>query len=360
MQCADIDGRTRSTSLVPEYEIVMPRQRAVPGCYFLLLLLAPLSGCSSLGLSLWPSQFPLLSQTKKFAAQSRGPKLLANELDKSPIIDYFVEPGDRVSIEPVELDSDLRMTGDQQVQVDGSIDLGPYGRLRVAGLTVEEIENAITERIKDADGKTEVVNVQLIETNAAKVYVLGAVGSPGAYPMQGNELVLDAILLAGGLTSTASPCDIILVRPTPPCACRVVLPVCYRQITQLGDVSTNYQLQPGDRIVVGSRTLCEELAVWRQTKPCPACGQSRCAERQPENANYTNRFMRMLQPFRRPDSVPEEVDESHEFKSEFPSLPAEQGDEDIFLEPSESNQGDPRGSRPNSDYSVVPARDFNL
>ena len=37
-------------------------------------------------------------------------------------------------------------------------------------------------------------------------------------------------------------------RPTPPRSCRVVLPICYRQITQLGDTSTNYQIKPGDRI----------------------------------------------------------------------------------------------------------------
>jgi protein involved in polysaccharide export with SLBB domain len=98
--------------------------------------------------------------------------------------------------------------------IDGSIDLGRFGRIRVAGLTVEAIEDAIANQIASLLGTPERVNVQLIETNAAHVYVLGAVGSPGTYNLDGNETVLDAILEAGGLTSKASPCDIIMVRPT--------------------------------------------------------------------------------------------------------------------------------------------------
>ena len=142
-----------------------------------------MSGCSSLGLSLWPAQFPLLIKTKHFAAANRGYHRLPNELDKSPITDYFVEPGDRLLIEPVELDSDLRLIGDQQIQVDGSIDLGKFGRLRVAGMNMEAIEQAISDRLSAVQAEPDLVNVQLVEANASKVYVLGAVGSPGTYPI---------------------------------------------------------------------------------------------------------------------------------------------------------------------------------
>ena len=59
-----------------------------------------------------------------------------------------------------------------------------------------------------------------------------------------------AILAAGGLTDRASRRSIILSRPTHPDGCRVVLPVCYDEIVQLGDTTTNYQIAPGDRIFV--------------------------------------------------------------------------------------------------------------
>lgn len=261
------------------------------------LLILFSTGCSSLGLSLWPAQFPLLNQTREFAARSPVPSGMSHELAKQPIDTYYVEPGDRLLIEPVRFDSEFPTAGDQLVQVDGSIDLGRFGRLRATGMTVEDIEVAVEERLVQMGVEREPINVQLIEANASEVYVLGEVGSPGSYALNGNETVLDAIVMAGGLTSRASPCDIILVRPTLPNECRVVQRVCYRQITQLGDVTTNYQLQPGDRVVIGSRTLCEELAFWRQTTACECCSRSRCIECQPSAVNYQNRFNKWFSAF---------------------------------------------------------------
>ena len=58
--------------------------------------------------------------------------------------------------------------------------------------------------------------------------------------------------------------------------CRVVLPVCYRQIVQLGDTTTNYQLQPGDRIYVPSQGFCESLT-GNDKKECACKGpQTSC------------------------------------------------------------------------------------
>ena len=70
---------------------------------------------------------------------------------------------------------------------------------------------------------------------------------------------------------------ILFSRPTPPESCRDVLPVCYKQIVQLGDTTTNYQMRPGDRIFVPSLTLCREmaqsLAPWHADR-CPRCQSS--------------------------------------------------------------------------------------
>jgi len=252
------------------------------------------SGCSALGLTLWPTELPLLNKAKEFASKSPNPNGLNHELSKQVVTDYFLEPGDRLAIEPTNLESKFQSIGDQVVLVDGSVDIGKFGRIRVAGLTAEMVEQAVTEQIMRVSGLQEVVNVQLIETNGSRIYVLGAVGSPGAYELKGRETVLDAILLAGGLTSKASPCDIVFVRPTNPDECRVVQRICYRQIAQLGDVSTNYQLQPGDRIIVGQRTFKEELAFWNQTTACPCCDRSRCIQCDPSKENYRNRFVTFL------------------------------------------------------------------
>jgi hypothetical protein len=82
---------------------------------------------------------------------------------------------------------------------------------------------------------------------------------PNAYPLSGRETVLDAIVQAGGLTRRAARDQIVLSRPTHPDGCRVVYPVCYDQIVQLGDTSTNYQLMPGDRVFVPSQNMLATL-----------------------------------------------------------------------------------------------------
>ena len=70
--------------------------------------------------------------------------------------------------------------------------------------------------------------------------------------------MLDGILAAGGLDQRASLTQIVLSRPTRPNGCRIVLPICYRKIVQLGDTTTNYQLMPGDRIFVPTRQVHED------------------------------------------------------------------------------------------------------
>src|SRR5262249_37300259 len=119
------------------------------------------------------------------------------------------------------------------------------------------------------------ITVRLVTRQSKVFYVLGDVNAPGAFPLNGRETVLDGILAAGGLTDRACRHGIILSRPTHPDACRVVLPICYNEIVQLGDTATNYQLQPGDRIFVPSRSFWEELCPWlaKKEKDCSPCAR---------------------------------------------------------------------------------------
>ena len=65
-----------------------------------------------------------------------------------------------------------------------------------------------------------------------------------------------------------------------PDGCRIVMPICYRHIAQMADTTTNYQLMPGDRIYVATRTLCEQLMFWEDKKSCEFCKacQSGCPD----------------------------------------------------------------------------------
>jgi protein involved in polysaccharide export with SLBB domain len=187
------------------------------------------------------------------------PPPVPRELEKTVLPAYVVEPGDVLLVQPVNLESPVRLPSDQTVLPDGKIDLGQYGRLLVAGKTVEQIEAEVQPIIQAKTPDTGPINVRLVGRNSKVYYVLGQVNAPGSFPLQGRETVLDGLVAAGGLNVRASRANIILSRPTAPDGCRVVLPVCYKQIVQLGDTTTNYQLQPGDRIYVPAQSFWEQI-----------------------------------------------------------------------------------------------------
>jgi len=195
-------------------------------------------------------------------------------LGKSLLPAYVVEPGDGLLVQPVSLDSPVRLPADQPVLIDGTVDLGKYGRPVVAGKTVPMIHAEIQALISAQEKNKEdaLVTVRLVNRVSKVYYVLGEVNSPGAYPLAGRETVLDGIIAAGGITRQASEHKIILSRPTPPHGCRMVLPICYKDIVQVGDTATNYQLAPGDRIYVPSTTMLETLCPKKQScGPCDRC-----------------------------------------------------------------------------------------
>lgn len=229
-------------------------------------------GCESLGLS--PPANQLLPVTKEMRNTAPMPPAVPRELAKELHPAYTVEPGDVLLVQPADLDAPLRLPPDQTVFADGTIDLGVYGRPVVAGKILAQIEAEVKDIVnaKEKAKETIAVTVRLIGRNSKVYYVLGEVNAPGAFPISGRETVLDGIIAAGGITRRASEQNVVLSRPTPPEGCRVVFPVCYTNIVQLGDTTTNYQLQPGDRIYVPGKGLLEGIFPQRCVKGGPCAG----------------------------------------------------------------------------------------
>jgi protein involved in polysaccharide export with SLBB domain len=239
-----------------------------------------LTGCSltpGKSLTLFPEGHLLLDSAQEMRQAAPAPLPLPRELDKHLLPAYVVEPGDVLLVQPANLESPVRFPADQPVLLDGTINLGRYGHVVVAGKTIEEIASLLRSTVEATTKDVGPITVRLVNRVSKVYYVLGEVNAPGSFPVQGRETVLDAILTAGGLTDRASRRNIILSRPTAPDSCRIVIPICYREIVQLGDTSTNYQIAPGDRIFVPTRTFWEELC--RNKPECPPCGgpQTPCA-----------------------------------------------------------------------------------
>jgi protein involved in polysaccharide export with SLBB domain len=237
----------------------------VVGAALAVLLVA---GCSTggRGLTLFPEGHRLLESAAELRQDPSATLTLPRELEKQPLLPYVVEPGDQLWVQSADPDSPVRLPGDQAVLPDGTISLGKYGQALVAGKTIPEIEAVVQAQVHDASR----IVVRLVSRQSKVYYVLGEVNAPGAFPLSGRETVLDGIIAAGGLTDRASRGNIIVSRPTHPNQCRIVLPVCYSEIVQLGDTTTNYQLAPGDRIYVPTRN-CWSSLFGESHKDCP-CG----------------------------------------------------------------------------------------
>jgi hypothetical protein len=106
--------------------------------------------------------------------------------------------------------------------------------------------------------ESQMVFVDVTAYNSNNYYILGDVLVTGKLPWTGNETVLDALQHAGGLMTTAEPKDIRLVRPARGGKPARVYKVDLASIQERGDVSTNYQLFPNDRLVVGRNDVVKK------------------------------------------------------------------------------------------------------
>jgi polysaccharide export outer membrane protein len=188
------------------------------------------------------------------------------ECAKRPLPPYTAEPPDILLI---ELDPTLSgktftvIGGSHLVRPDGTVNLGGYGNVYVAGMTLDEIREAVIQKVKavlteksvkDINGA---LNVDVIAYNSKVYYVITDGGGYGEQvypiPITGNETVLDAIGKINGLPAVASKKRVSLAR-----ACQAdafhpeVLPVDWCAIASRADPTTNYQLAPGDRVYVNS------------------------------------------------------------------------------------------------------------
>jgi len=150
------------------------------------------------------------------------------------------------------------IAGDHLVRPDGEISLGIYGNLRVAGMTLDQVTDAVTMHLRNYLSDPE-VRVDVSGYNSKVFYVVTDGGGNGErvdrIPFTGNETVLDAVAQIQGLSDISSK-RVWVARPSPPgCAGSQVMMVDWRGITQDGLTATNYQILPGDRVYIKADDL---------------------------------------------------------------------------------------------------------
>lgn len=150
------------------------------------------------------------------------------------------------------------ITGEHLVAPDGTVNLGLYGRVYVAGMTLDVARKAVEDRLSNYFDQPR-VSVDVFVYNSKFFYIISEGGGVGdqvvRIPVTGNETVLDAISQIGGLNQASSK-RIWIARPTPSgVGCDQVLPVDWDAITRGASTSTNYQLLQGDRLFIAENPL---------------------------------------------------------------------------------------------------------
>ncbi|MGD0899882.1 MAG: polysaccharide biosynthesis/export family protein, partial [Thermoguttaceae bacterium] len=158
-----------------------------------------------------------------------------------------------VSVQLARVSGAQPVTGQYLVGPDGTINLRQYGVVHVAGKTVTEARVALQKHLAQHLDSPE-LSVEVVAYNSKVYYVITQGAGMGdmvrRLPVTGNETVLDAIANVNGLSQLSSK-KIWIARPAPSqFGCRQVLPIDWDAITQGGETKTNFQILPGDRVFI--------------------------------------------------------------------------------------------------------------
>ena len=149
-----------------------------------LIALLPLAGCSSPG-----SDLPMLSA-------------------KPDVSSYHLGAGDRLEIKVLGADE---LAGQYSVQDDGTIRMLMVGDVPAAGLTPEQVQIKIEEKLRAGRYITQ-PHASVAVLNYRPFYILGEVARPGGYPYVSGMKVLSAVAAGGGYTYRANQNFVILTR----------------------------------------------------------------------------------------------------------------------------------------------------
>ena len=169
--------------------------------------------------------------------------------------DYIIGVQDSVNVTVWE-NADL--TGKFTVQPDGAITLPLVGRVKAAGLSLSGFEMQLTRALADGFLIEPRVAVTLDAHRGRRIFIFGAVSSPGAYALPEGQTLIEALVRAGYATAS----QVVVVRPKRPSSgptlpenagdaevIRINLKELEKDVEQ-GSLARNIPLQDGDTVFI--------------------------------------------------------------------------------------------------------------
>lgn len=123
------------------------------------------------------------------------------------------------------------------------------GYMHVAGLTLEQAQGAIEERL-ESFVKSPHVTLFVAEYASQGASIMGEVTKPGIYPVLGQQHLFDLISAAGGLTDKSGRTLTVTHRSDPDKTITVELPRTLKDNSE-----TNVAIYPGDTVIVSKADI---------------------------------------------------------------------------------------------------------
>ncbi|MEL7199659.1 MAG: polysaccharide biosynthesis/export family protein [Pseudomonadota bacterium] len=162
---------------------------------------------------------------------------------------YLLRPSDKITVN-VFREPDFSLEN-VQIGVEGNVSLPLLGSIPAAGMTAQQLEENVTERLANSGLRSPLVNVNITEYASHLVTVEGAVRQPGVYEFVPGARLSSAVAQARGPERTAKIDQVAVFREGNEGI--YVAKFDYgrmREGTMLDPV-----LEPGDRVVMGTDGL---------------------------------------------------------------------------------------------------------
>jgi polysaccharide export outer membrane protein len=140
-----------------------------------------------------------------------SPRQALQPAPKMPADRYVLGVDDQIVIHAANVPD----ISDKPIHLDdsGAINLPMIGRVRAVGLTAEELETELKNRLKTYLEHPDVV-VSVSEFHPQPVSVIGEVGAPGVQQVHGPKTLVEVLSMAGGARPDAGPMLLITRRLT--------------------------------------------------------------------------------------------------------------------------------------------------
>ena len=209
--------------------------------------------------SLWTVLLPLLLWSVAFAQQSPDKTQMASKaLMASANKNGSEEAGNKAAVDPtyvigpqdvldISVWKEPEVSRVLPVRPDGKISLPLLRDVQAAGLTPSQLEARITEGLT---GFITAPDVTVIVTaiNSRRIYIVGEMTRPGAYPLLPGMTVLQALSNAGGFTQFANTKNIYVLREEN--GKQMKYPFNFKEVVKGKKSEQNINLKSGDTIVI--------------------------------------------------------------------------------------------------------------